>query len=155
MLLLRCMTSWRQKTSDQRLNNIVYVNERIYKVEQRQINVIYFEVDLNNFVIFNVDFHTLGKVETRLWIWQFVKNQKNKLRAKNIIILSFKWKSFKLNTLKANFSSLYYPFQGIYVEEYLQTVKILKTLWYAASQKQYLNHFTLQNMNFFLTSQED
>ena len=85
-------------------------------------------------------------------IW---KNQKNKLRAKNIIILSFKWKYFKLNTLKANFSSLYYPFQGIYVEEYLQTVKILKTLWYAASQRQYLNHFTLQNMNFFLTSQED
>ena len=54
------MTSWRQKTSDQRLNN-VYVNEKIYNVEQRQINVIYFEVDLNNFVIFNVDFHSVGQ----------------------------------------------------------------------------------------------
>ena len=33
--------------------------------------------------------------------------------------------------------------------------KLLKHYEYAVSQKQYLNNFTLQNMNFFLTSQED
>ena len=78
-------------------------------------------------------------------IW---KNQKNKLRAKNIIILSFKWKSFKLNTLKANVSSLYYPFQGIYVEEYLQTVKILKTLWICCITKAIFKPFHFAKHEF-------
>ena len=141
------MTLWRQKTSDQRLNN-VYVNEKIYNVEQRQINVIYFEVDLNNFEFSTSISTALGKIETRLWIWQFVKNQKNKLRAKNIIILSFKWKSFKLNTLNSNFSSLYYPFQGIYVEEYLQTVKILKTLWICCITKAIFKQFHFAKHEF-------
>ena len=60
------MTSRRRTTSNQRWNNVVYVNVGIYNVERRQINVVYFKVDLNNFrhwqnniVIFNADFQNV------------------------------------------------------------------------------------------------
>ena len=58
------MTSRRHKTSNQRWNNVVYVNIEIYNVEQSRINVGNFKSDLsnirqrrNNVVNFNVDFH--------------------------------------------------------------------------------------------------
>ena len=42
------MTSRRRATSNQRWNNIVYVNVDIYNVEQRWNNVVFFNVELNN-----------------------------------------------------------------------------------------------------------
>ena len=62
------MTSRRRTTSNQRWNNVVYVNVEIYNVEQRWNNVVFFNVELNNVrqrrnnvVIFNVDFHNVGQ----------------------------------------------------------------------------------------------
>ena len=67
-LLLVDMVSRRRTTSNQRWNNVAYVNVEIYNVEQRQIKVVHFNVDLNNFrqrrnnvVIFNVDFNNVQK----------------------------------------------------------------------------------------------
>ena len=66
--LLVDMTSQNCKTSNQRWNNVAYVNVGIYNVEQRRINVLYFNVAMNNVrqrrnnvVIFNVEFHSVGK----------------------------------------------------------------------------------------------
>ena len=46
---------------NQRWSNVVYVNVRIYNVEHRRINVVYFKVRQrrNNVVIFNVDLHNV------------------------------------------------------------------------------------------------
>ena len=90
------MTSRRHTTSNQRWNNVVYVNVEIYNVQQRWNNVVYFNVELNNVrqrrnnvVIFNVDFHNVGQrrnnvANTTIW-------KKLKPRFKNkIILLNFK-----------------------------------------------------------------
>ena len=45
--------------SNQRRNNVVYINVEIYNVEQRRINVDLHNVR-DNAVIFNVDFHNVG-----------------------------------------------------------------------------------------------
>ena len=42
-MTLRCRVM-----SNQRSNNVMYVNVEIYNVEKRQINVVYFSVDTNN-----------------------------------------------------------------------------------------------------------
>ena len=86
------MTSRRRTTSNQRWNNVVYVNVEIYNVQQRRINVVYFNVDLNNVrqrrnnvVIFNVDFHNVGERRNNvasMTIWR----KKTKLRVKSKII---------------------------------------------------------------------
>ena len=63
------MTSRRRATSNQRWNIVVHVNVEIYNVEQRRINVVYFNVDINNVwqrrrnnvVIFNVEFHDVDQ----------------------------------------------------------------------------------------------
>ena len=63
------MTSRRRATSNQRWNIVVHVNVEIYNVEQRRINVVYFNVDINNVwqrrrnnvVIFNVEFHNVDQ----------------------------------------------------------------------------------------------
>ena len=53
--------------SNQRWNNVVYVNVEIYNVEQRWNTAVFFNVELNNVrqrrnnvAIFNVDFHNVG-----------------------------------------------------------------------------------------------
>ena len=50
------MTSRRGTTSNQRWNNVVYLNVGIYNVEQRRINVV-----LCPFVFFNVEFYNVGQ----------------------------------------------------------------------------------------------
>ena len=62
------MTSRRRTMSNQRWNNVVYVNIEIYNVEQRQINVVYFSVHTNNVrqhrnnvAVFNVEFHNFDQ----------------------------------------------------------------------------------------------
>ena len=62
------MTSLGQTMSNQRLNNIQYVNFEISNVQQRRINAVYFTVDMNNVrqrwknvVIFNVQFHSVDQ----------------------------------------------------------------------------------------------
>ena len=62
------MTSRHRTTSNQRWNNVAYVNVEIYNIQQRWNNVVYFNVELNNVrqrrnnvVIFNVDFHNVGQ----------------------------------------------------------------------------------------------
>ena len=44
------MTSQSRTMSNQLWNNVVYVKDEIYKVEQRQINGVYFSVDINNVI---------------------------------------------------------------------------------------------------------
>ena len=62
------MTSRRWATSNQRWNNVRYVNVEIYNVEQRHVNVIYFNVDIDNVrkrrkkvFIFNVKFRKVDQ----------------------------------------------------------------------------------------------
>ena len=62
------MMSWRRTTSNQRWNNVVYVNVEINNVQQCWNNIVYFNVELsnvrqrrNNVVFFNVDFHNIGQ----------------------------------------------------------------------------------------------
>ena len=57
------MTLRRGKTSNQRWNNVVYVNVETYNVEQRRINVDDNNVRQrrNNVVIFNIDFHNVDQ----------------------------------------------------------------------------------------------
>ena len=42
------MMSWRRTTSNQRWNNVLYVNVEISKVQQRWNPIVYFNVELNN-----------------------------------------------------------------------------------------------------------
>ena len=90
------MTSQRHTTSNQRWNNVVYVNVEIYNVEQRWNTVVFFNVELNNVrqrrnnvAIFNVDFHNVGQRQNNvanMTIWK-----KYKPRFKNkITFLNFK-----------------------------------------------------------------
>ena len=58
----------RRTTSNQRWNNVAYVNVEIYNIQQHWNNVVYFKVELNNVrqrrnnvVVFNVDFHNVGQ----------------------------------------------------------------------------------------------
>ena len=58
----------RRAMSNQRLNNMVFVNDEICNIDQRQINVVYFNVDINNVrkrlknaFIFNVEFHNVDQ----------------------------------------------------------------------------------------------
>ena len=60
-LFLGDMTLQRNTTSNQRWNNVAYVNVEIYNVQQRLNDVVYFNVELNNVVILNVNFHNIGK----------------------------------------------------------------------------------------------
>ena len=62
------MTSRRRAVSNERWNNVLYVNIEIYSVEQRQINFVFFKVDINNVrqrrnnaIDFNVDFHNVDQ----------------------------------------------------------------------------------------------
>ena len=114
------MTSRRRTTSNQRWNNVAYVNVGIYNVEQRRINVVYFNVDLNNVrqrrnnvVIFNVDLHN---VEPRR---NNVVNMtiKNKLRVKNIMIL-LSFNKNHLNRICWTQNLLY--FVPVYNREYMK-----------------------------------
>ena len=74
------MTSRRRTTSNQRWNNVVYVNVEIYNVEQRWNNAVFFNVELNNVrqrrnyvVIFNADFHNVGQRQNNVVEWPFEK----------------------------------------------------------------------------------
>ena len=55
----------RETMSHQRWNYVVYFNLWIYSVEQRRINVVYFNIDINvrqrQNNIFNVELHNVGK----------------------------------------------------------------------------------------------
>ena len=72
----------------------MYVNVEIYKVEQRQINIVYFIVDINNVrqrrnnaVICNVDFHNVDQSKQRCEYDHFQTVEKSK---KNIFELQKK-----------------------------------------------------------------
>ena len=98
-------------------------------------NVVYFNVDLNNTettLSFSTSiFTTLGNVKTTLWIWPFEKKKQKKPQGKHkVIILSFKEKSFKLNTKDSKCSSLYSPLEQEYVQKiFAKPAKILKISW--------------------------
>ena len=85
------MTSRRRTTSNQRWNNVVYVNVEIYNVEQRWNNAVFFNVELNNVettLSFSTSiFTTLGNVETTLRIWPFEKKKASIQKQNNIFEL--------------------------------------------------------------------
>ena len=92
--LLVHMTSRRRTTTNQRWNNVVNVNVGIYNVKQSRINVVYFNVHMNNVrqrwnnVIFNVEFHNVW--QRRNNVVKMTNSKKNK-------------KNFKLNTSNSKF----------------------------------------------------
>ena len=136
------MTLQRHTTSNQPWN-VVYVDVGICNVDKHRINVVYYNVGLNNVrhrrnstVILNVDLHNVEHVETTLWIWP-LKNWKNKVWVKNIIILfssnkiHLNWKCWTQNLIH------FAPF--LRVEKWLQGRKKILKLFHAISWKQYLN----------------
>ena len=92
------MTLRRRTTSNQRWNNVAYVNVEIYNIQQRWNNVVYFNVELNNVrqrrnnvVIFNVDFHNIGQRQNNVANMTIWKKKKIKPRFKSkTLFLSFK-----------------------------------------------------------------
>ena len=77
------MTSRHCATSNQRWNNVVYINVEIYDVQQRWNNVVYFNVELNNgrqrrnnIVVFNVDFHNVGQRRNNMNMPTSIKSKK-------------------------------------------------------------------------------
>ena len=96
------MASRRQTMSNQRWNNVVYVNVAIYNVEQRQINALYFNVYINNVrkrrsnvFIFNPDFHNVDQRRNNVVNMAIFK----KLRRVKKIFLSLKKRLIWLTTL--------------------------------------------------------
>ena len=81
------MKSRRRRTSNQRWNNVVYVNLEIYNVQQRWNNVVCFNIELNNVrqcrnnvVTFNVDFHNIVQrrsIVANMTIWKIKPRFKN------------------------------------------------------------------------------
>ena len=74
-------------TSNQRWNNVLYINIGIYNVELRRINVVYFNNDINNvrqhwknFVIFKVEFHNAGQRQKNVVNMTICEKLKNKPR---------------------------------------------------------------------------
>ena len=85
--LLFDMTSRCGTTSNQRWNNVVYLNVRIYNVEQRLINVAYFSVDVNdvrqrqnNVVLFNVVKMTISKKNKKTNHFNLIQSSKFKFK---------------------------------------------------------------------------
>ena len=83
--------------SNQRWNNVVYVNIAIYNVEQRQINALYFNVYINNVrkrrsnvFIFNPEFHNVDQRRNNVVNVAIFK----KLKRVKKIFLSLKKDSF-------------------------------------------------------------
>ena len=117
------MTRRRRTTSNQRWNNIVYVNVEIYNFQQQWNNVVYFNAELNNVrqrqnnvVIFNVDFYNVGQRwnnVANMTIWKKIKPW---FKSK-IIFLSFK----EYAGLKIFFN--FFPFYEEFVKECLSSLK--------------------------------
>ena len=90
------MTSGSRTTSNQRWNNVVYVNVDIYNVQERWNSILYFNIDFNNVrqrqnivIIFNVNFYNVGQRRNNvvnMTIWK----KKLSLDSKTIIFSSFK-----------------------------------------------------------------
>ena len=97
--------------SNQRWNNVVYVNVEIYNVEQRQINIIYFKVDINNVrqcpnnaVIFNVEFQNVDQrqnnVIVNVTIFRNLKKAKKYFRAEKKRLVWLTTLAFDFGQLK-------------------------------------------------------
>ena len=114
------MTSRRRTTSNQRWNNVVYVNVEIYKVEQRRINVTYFHVDINNIrqyrnniAIFHFEFYNLDQRQNNVvWVWPNANGWKQ--NPKNSRPTAYFWASDKncqeLNMLNSKFPQVFQKF---------------------------------------------
>ena len=105
------MTSWRQATSNQRWNNVVFVNVEIYNVEQRRINVVYFNVDINNFrqrrnkvVVFNLEFHSVDHCRNNVVNTTICKKMKR--AKKNFEFQKFGEKKEKKKKIETEYTEL-------------------------------------------------
>ena len=127
--------------SNQRWNNVKQANVEIYNVEttlskstlncnveQRRINLAYFNVDLNkvrksqsNMSFSTYIFPTLSNVETTLWIWPYGKKKIKPWVKNKIIFLSFK----EYTGLKI-FFILFSILRGIYRRIFAESQKFLK-----------------------------
>ena len=81
------MTSLRWTLSNQRWNNVTYVNAGIYSVEQCRIHVVFLNVDMNNVwqrwnivAFFNVEFHNVGQRQNNVVKMAISETLKNKLQ---------------------------------------------------------------------------
>ena len=120
LFLCWCKVETSDNVKYERWNEVVYVNVGIYNVEKRW----------NNVVILSFNFCNIGQRQNNFVDFPISKEPKNNGWAKKIMtFFSFKWNSFKLNNLNSKFSSLFSPFQRIFVETFFKSVKIFKTLW--------------------------
>ena len=105
------MTSRRQINSNQRWNNVVFVNVEVYNIKNVESTLSISTLILTTLdnveamLLFSTSiFTTLINVETliTLWIWSFTKSWKEQ---KNIFELQIK--KIELNTLNSNFRLLF------------------------------------------------
>ena len=157
------MTSGRHTTSNTSWNNVVYVKFEIYSIEQRRTNVVCLKVDLNNvrqgrnkFAIFTVNFHNVGQRWNNVAKRQFEKkNNSNKQFSsqKKNNIFKLRIKIILIEYAGLNIFFILFPiFREIYKIIFAEPQKFLKHCGYTKLLKPSLDHFTLQNVNWFLTS---
>ena len=141
--------------SNQRWNNVLYVNIEIQNVEQRRI-INVFNVDINNVkkrsnnvIIFNVEFYNVDHRQNNVVNMTICK----KLEKAKTNVSSFKTKkrTFKSNALNSKFRLLLENFV-VFITHFKENMeknifsKLQKFLWYienAGLQELHLNRLTL------------
>ena len=107
------MTSQRLTTSNHCWNNVVYVNVEVYNVEQRQINVVCFNIGFDKvrqrrINISHVNIHNVVQRQNNVVNMTNYKKLKNNLDSK---VMKYFWVSnkniLKLNTLNSKFWLLF------------------------------------------------
>ena len=108
------MTSRRRTTLEQRWNDVTYINAKIYSVEQRRINVVHFDIDINNarqcwnnFLIFSIEFQDIDQRQNNVvninickklerakkYFWSCKKTENKKLKLNT---LEYNWKHISM-----------------------------------------------------------
>ena len=103
-----CRLTWRRDFRQRQISVEKLCMTTFYNVEQRQINVVYFNIDMNNIrpsqknvAIFNVAFQNLEQRWNNIVNIIICMKMKNKSRVRSkIIVSSFKQKSFKIVSAK-------------------------------------------------------
>ena len=129
-LFQRCcqvdMAAQRRTTSNQRWNNVVYVNVEIYNVEQLWTTI----------VIFNLEFHNVDQCRNNvvnMTIWKRFKRAKKDLWKKK---KKKRKRKLRLNTLNSNFRLTFQilvdftsHFQRNLEKNICKVAKVLITFW--------------------------
>ena len=129
------MTSRRRTTLRERWNLQRWT--KIYNVEQRWINNVYFNIDLNNvrqcqsnIVIFNVDFYNVGQCRNNIVDMIIWKNKKQTIETKTRVKNKITFMRFKEHPGLRIFFILFPILRGICKRIFADLLKFLKQWTY-------------------------